>query len=100
MLDKTAYLCICKNMRWFWQFSVNLPFDRFILEDVRKRDITDVVSPFPYPITIFIRFPASDDKDSSILKSQTKANDVGLELFSFLPNLRLKVKYKTCLPSK
>ena len=102
LLDWKSHVCTSMYKRWFWQFPVNLPFNRFIIEDVLKRNITYVVSAFPCRFAIFIRFvdSSSDDKDSSVLKNQTKVNNVGLELFSFLPSLRLKVKYKTSITSK
>src|SRR6218665_4117554 len=96
------HLCISLHKGWLWQFSVNLPFYRFIIDDVLERDITHVPSAFPDCFAVFICFAhsSSDDKEPSILKNQTKVNDISFELFSFLPSFRLNVKYETCIPSK
>src|SRR6218665_2517084 len=82
---------------WLWQFSMNLPINRSIIDDILKRGITYLVSAFPYSIAIFTIFPmsSSDDKNSSILKNQAKVKDISLTLFSLLPSLRFNVKNKT-----
>src|SRR6218665_1860272 len=78
---------------WFGQSPVNLPFNRFILEDVLKRNVTYVFSAFPYifAIFIFLGVSSSDDKESFILKNQTKIIYIALELISFLPSFFLNV---------
>src|SRR5688572_30813344 len=95
-----VHICTRMHKAWFWQFPVNFPFNRFIIEDVLKRNITYVVSACHFAIFICFALCSSDDKDPCVLKNQTKVTNTSPELFSFLPSLRLKVKYETGMKSE